>query len=233
MRIKNDCARTPAGLLGSVRSALGWINAADLAGITHVLLVDEMPREVHGRRGGPPRSESERLDAYGFYVSERLGVGPFVALVVPSHYSLLPAAYRLTTAPTLLVAHTLAHEVAHHLVATRGYVFEPTERFRREEFEEEFADRYAAEVIKRMRRRLRYRVGWWALKDLANWQYVLGILDWRDKRYEEAAEHWRKSALLNPEVPDTIYWYHRAREMAGAAAANLPKTGEHATGKPV
>jgi hypothetical protein len=43
MRIKNDCAKPPFGLLRHVRLALGWINPADLAGIGHVWLLDEIP----------------------------------------------------------------------------------------------------------------------------------------------------------------------------------------------
>jgi hypothetical protein len=101
-------------------------------------------------------------------------------------------------------------------------VFEPTERYKWPEVEEEFANRYAVEVIKRMRRRWHYRLGLWMLKDLADWHYMMGIREWRDKRYGEAAEHWHKSVRLYPDASEVVYWYYRAKDMAASGAT----TGE-------
>lgn len=36
-----------------------------------------------------------------------------------------------TPAATLKLAHTLAHEIGHHVVVTRGYIHEPWEEYRR------------------------------------------------------------------------------------------------------
>jgi hypothetical protein len=233
VRIKNDCAKTPVGLLWQARRALGWINPADLAGIDHVWLMDEIRQAALGGSEELRRLESEGQRLAGFYLRRSGDAPPVVALVVARHYEVLPFAYRLTPAAAVMLAHTLAHEVAHHLIATRGYVFDPGERLRGEEFEEEFANRYAVEVTKRMRRRWYYRLGLWLLKDLAEWHYIFGVLDWRDRRYQGAAEHWRKSFWLYPENPEIPYWYHRAKDMAAPEAAARPEAGEHATGQAV
>jgi hypothetical protein len=112
------------------------------------------------------------------------------------------------------VARTLAHEVGHHLIAERGYVFAPGEKVEPAEYEEEMANRYSYSVIKRMRERWYYRLATWATKDLAGWHYVQGMLNWRDGKYEQAAQSWYKSFHLNPDREDAIYWYKRAGEAA-------------------
>jgi hypothetical protein len=56
----------------------------------------------------------------GLYMRAHGNDRPLVALVVKRYYELLPSAYRLTPATTAMLAHTLAHEVAHHLITTRG-----------------------------------------------------------------------------------------------------------------
>jgi hypothetical protein len=81
----------------------------------------------------------------------------------------MPRLYWYTPASTLNICYTLAHEVGHHLIATRGYVFEKTESYSDDEIEEEFCNRYAFVVTKRMLKRYYYRFGDWLLRDLAGW----------------------------------------------------------------
>ncbi len=115
--------------------------------------------------------------------------------------------------PTLRIARALAHEVGHHMAATRGYVIRPGEDRNQEE---SLADRYAANVLERMTTHWSYKLGRWGLKDLAGWHYVFGIADWRAKKYGSAADSFYKSWLLDRQNEDALYWYWRAREMSEA-----------------
>ena len=215
MEIKNDCAKSPAGLLWHVRLSLNWIYPADLDGLGFVRLVDETPEYILQKYEDFRELEAEGRWIFGFYEPKEGRTQAHINLIIKRHYALMPSIYKFTPATTLLLAHTLAHEIGHHLIDTKGYVFEPGEKYKRQEFEEEFCNRYAFEVLRKMRRRWHYRLGMWGLKDLAGWQYIQGTLDWKEKMYDEAASHWHKAVQLNPDSLESLYWYHRATDMAG------------------
>lgn len=127
----------------------------------------------------------------------------------------MPRDYYWTPVATLIITHTLAHEVGHHISSKKGYIFAPIERSnkRTDQDEEMLANRYASSVLTRMRRRWHYRVATWAIKDLAKWHDVSGVMNWKKERYNEAAEHWYKAAVLEPDNLQAAYWYWRAKEM--------------------
>ena len=115
-------------------------------------------------------------------------------------------------------------EVAHHLVATRGFVFKRGENLKHHEYQEVLANRYAFGVVKRMEQRWYYRLGRWILRDLAEHHHIWAILDRREKRYERSAFHWYRAWSLNPELDEAAYWYFRAKEMQSSTnAQDLPK----------
>jgi hypothetical protein len=66
-----------------------------------------------------------------------------------------------------------------------------------------------------------YRLGKWAIKDLAGAHYIKGMLKWRSGAYEQAAQSWYKSFCLDPDREDAIYWYKRARESAAAKVSSV------------
>ena len=100
-----------------------------------------------------------------------------IVLYVPSLYRGIPKVYWLSPVITLQLARILAHEVGHHLIKQRGYVFERGERVEPREYEEELANRYSFSVRKRMLRRWYYRVADWLTPDLAGWHYVIGLVN--------------------------------------------------------
>src|SRR5262244_3452618 len=127
-------------------------------------------------------------------------------------YRGIPRLYRWTTVPTLSISYTLAHEVGHHLIATRGYVFQPHEKFKDDANREDFCNRYAFHVTQKMMAHWYYRLGQWALKDLASWYYIFGCRDWNEKKYKKAAERFYTSFHLDRNREDALNWYWRAKD---------------------
>lgn len=213
VEIKNDCINPPRGLLWHVQLSLSWIYPADLDGLEFIRLVDKVPEHVLKKNKTFREREAEGDWIFGFYQKEQGNNWPSITLIVKRPYALLPSLYKFTPVATMLLAHTLAHEVGHHLISTRGYVFEQREQYRREEFEEEFCNRYAFEVLKKMQSRWYYRLGMWGLKDLAGWFHIFGMIDWEKKRYDAAAAYWKKVIQLNPDSEESVYWYYRAKKL--------------------
>lgn len=214
MEIKNDCADPPVGLLWHLRRSLSWIHPADLDGVGFIRLTDDLPQEFYANSESLRRLKEAEVDIRGLYVPKRGHEPAYIILSVQQIYYGLPLIYRLIHTATLRLTYTLAHEVGHHLVATRGYIFQPGEKYKRPEFEEEFCNRYATGVLKKTQTRWHYKFGMWAMKDLASWQYVLGCLDWERKKYKEAAAHWEKTIALNPDYGKAVRWYYRAKELS-------------------
>jgi hypothetical protein len=131
-------------------------------------------------------------------------------------YRGIPSAYSWTTVPTVSICYTLAHEVGHHLIATRGYIFQPLEQFKHAANQEDFCNRYAFSVAQKMMEHWYYRLGRWGLKDLAGWHSVFGYLDWKGKKYKEAAEHFYTSFHLDRNREEALNWYRRAKDEANA-----------------
>ena len=144
-------------------------------------------------------------------------------------YRGIPSLFQSTPLLRLVIVETLAHEVGHHLIVTRGYIFQPTEIFKHRESVEEFCDRYAFSIVKRMMGKRRYRFFRWILKNLASWYYSFGSLDWKEKKYKRAAERFLTSFHLDSNREDALYWYRRAKDTGNTeqelAADSVERSG--------
>jgi hypothetical protein len=214
MEIRNSCSRLPVGTRWHVRRCLRWIDPADIVGIAFIELQDRMPQAAAEAPDWHQRATAEDLSVNGLYCREEVNSPANITLFVRDLYRGMPKIYWLTPALTMRVARTLAHEVGHHLIATRGYVFVPGEKVLPFEYEEETANRFSFSVIKRMRGRWYYRLGSWANKTLAGWHSGQAAADWKAGNYERAAESWYRSFHLDPDLHDAVLWYKSAREAA-------------------
>src|SRR4051812_25062487 len=121
MEIRNECTDPPPGILRHVRRALGWINQTDLAGIDYIQLLDtasDLPER------SPEWLRQAKEDGYaicGTYVPKHGDRPAHIALYAKDLYRPIFSLYERTPLVTLRIGHTLAHEVGHHLQATRGY----------------------------------------------------------------------------------------------------------------
>lgn len=215
MEIRNGCSSAPRGLLSHVRRSLSWINPLDLDGIAYIQLKDGIEEPTPASPKWHQQAKEEGTGVYGIYFRRWTGSPAYITLFIQDLYYGIPSFYWWTTVPTLNISRTLAHEVGHHLIATRGFIYQPDEKYKHAENEEDFCNRYAFSVIKRMIGRWHYRLGNWAIKDLAGWHYIIGCLDWRDKKYKKAAEHWDKAWRLDPDRTDALRWYWRAKDLQG------------------
>jgi hypothetical protein len=109
------------------------------------------------------------------------------------------------------MARTVAHEVAHHLAATRGFIFAEHEPIRQGAIEEEMADRYAYEVVRRMKEKWYYRKAERLLRYFSKVHFLEGQQCWERGQYADAATCWYKSWLLDLENQQTIEWFLRAK----------------------
>ena len=205
-----------------LKRSLKWIDQSHLEGLYCIRLLDELPVPTEESDEWYKEARQEGYDVFGCYNAKQDNTVSCITLNLGDVYQSIPFLYRYTTVPTLLIAHSLAHEVAHHLVATRGYVFKRGENLKHKAYEEVIANRYAFYVVKRMEKRWYYRLGRWMVRDLSDHHHVLALLDWREKKYERSALHWYRAWCLNPELDEAAYWYWRAKKMHSASDQKLP-----------
>jgi len=215
MQIDNQCTKSPWGVVWHVRRSLAWINQADVEGVACIRLVDELPKPTPTSPEAIKVCFEHGFNIYGLYNPRDKTKPPYITLNIADICKCVPRLYWFTTVPTLLITHTLAHEVGHHIVAKRGYIIKPGETRKLEEHEEAFANRYAFSVHERMRGRWYYRFGDSAIRDLSQWHYVFGMISWKSENYVKAAEHWYNASELDPDNNEADYWYRRARKMRG------------------
>lgn len=215
MEIQNECINSPRHVKRHVMRALRWINPVDLAGIAYIKLADKIPDPSKNSPEWHQWVKAEGYSVFGLYVRKQAENPPHIILYIQDIYRCIHPLYGRTPLATLLIGQTLAHEVGHHLQAERGYIFQPGERLDQEEYQEEMADRYAFDVVKRMKERWYYRLGQWIMKDSARMYYHFGVEEWKKKNYRRAAEYFYRSHILDPENDETWYWHKRAKAFQG------------------
>ena len=226
MEIKNKCSKLPVGAIWHVRRSLSWIDSADIAGIGFIEFRLRIPEATADAPDWHKRATDEDLSINGVYNPEEVNSPANITLFVRDLYRGIPKITWLTTVPTISIARTLAHEVGHHLIAKRGYVFAPGEKVQPSEYGEEMANRYSFSVIKRMRDRWYYKLGMWAIKTLAGWHCGQAAVDWKAGNYEQAAESWYKSFHLDPDLHEAVHWYKSAKHAANKAHLEARETSD-------
>jgi hypothetical protein len=216
MKIRNECTFSPRGLIRTVERSLGWIDPLDLHGVSFIRLLDDLPKPTD-RSPRWHKDLKKRYDCLtGLYYGKFKNEPAHITLYIRNLYRGIPSLLQLTPLPTLVITETLAHEVGHHLISTRGYIFQPAEAFDHKEVVEEFCDRYAFTVVKKMLAKSQYRVSRWILKKLAGWYYDFASLDWNEKKYKKAAERFLTAFLLDRNCEDALYWHSRAKDAGNA-----------------
>jgi hypothetical protein len=219
VRILNRTLKRRPGILWHVRTSLSWIPEEDQYGIENIVLDENI---------GPPRSNSPEwhheaqrkgLAIDGQYFHKNSDSSASVTLYVGSIYSGIPKVYWFSPVITLQVARVMAHEVGHHLIATKGYVFEKNEKVIHSVQREELADRYAFNIRRRMHRHWYYRFAYWLTQDLAAWHYANGTYEFRVGHFSNAAKSWKASLSLDPARIDAAQWYLEAQRKAREQAS--------------
>lgn len=220
MKIVDRTTKRWVGLSWHLRRCLSWILDGDLFGIEEIVLEEQLGPATAASPDWHHKIEGRNLAVGGQYFGRQGDLPASIVLYVASLYRGIPKLYWLSRLITLRLTRLLAHEVGHHLIKQRGYIFERGERVSPREYEEELAERYSFNVRKRMLRRSSYRFADWLTRDLAGWHYAIGISEWRDGRYEQAAARWETTFCLDPNRADADYWYYEAKKALATKTQN-------------
>jgi hypothetical protein len=216
MKIRNESTFSPRGLVRHVERSLDWINPVDLKGISFIRLMDDLPQPTDRSPHWHKELKRRYLYLNGLYVGKYKTEPAHINLYVRNLYRGIPSFLTTTSIPTLVIAGILAHEVGHHLIYTRGYVFQPTEVFKHKEIVEEICDRYAVSIVKKMMVKSRYRFSQWLVRRLAGWHLAMGSFDEGRKQLGQAAEHFLTAFHLDNNREDALYLYRRATHNGNA-----------------
>ena len=206
--IRNDCTNAPPHLEKHVYESLSHFTEAELNGVGLIWLVNDLPDDADEEYKKVIRMGGQ---INGFYYFKTEEEPPFILLFINSIYRslrLFPFIH-YTVIPSLCISRTLAHEIGHHLIAIRGYVFNQGEDTSDQEV---LANQYARNHLEKMRSRFRYRFGFWLMKQLAELHYSAGVVYSTKQKYCEAADCLYKAWDLNPKLENVAEWYHLARE---------------------
>ncbi|HZI60317.1 MAG TPA: hypothetical protein VFD62_06380 [Pyrinomonadaceae bacterium] len=169
---------------------LKWINQEDLKDLHAIKIIDDRSNDPEYVKR--PRYLSGFLynGHYEFKTKDRQAR---VVLYANDIFFGIPYIMMHTPVATLKVASTLAHEIGHHVVATKGYIYKPWEKYRpwngvNDPCEEKMVELYAADVIERMARHWRYKFGKFLAGKLANFLYDAGRQEYWDGDYVRSAK---------------------------------------------
>ena len=213
MKIVDRTMKLRLGFAWHLRRSLSWIPEGDLFGLDEIVLEERLGPATATSPDWHHQIEGRNLTIGGVYCGRHGDLPASIVLYLASLYRGIPRIYWLSPVITLRLTRLLAHEVGHHLIRQRGYIFERGERIVPRQYEEELAYRYSFSVCKRMFRRWYYRFADWLTRDLAGWHYAIGITDWRLAQYKEAAARWEIAFCLDRNRDDADYWYHKAQKM--------------------
>lgn len=214
MRIEVETTYCPHLTKWHVRRALKWIGQGDLAGLELIRAIDECPDDP----------EYIKLPLYlvgflynGHYSLKTKDRPAEIVLYANDIYFGIPKLLMASPMATLRVARTLAHEVGHHVIATRGYIYKPWEKYKpwdgvRDPYSEKMADQYASDVIQRMLGHWPYKFGKLLARMLSSFLYQAGIQEYWDGNYQSSASLQARAESLNPENEEAGQCYRHAME---------------------
>lgn len=214
MRVEIETSYFPRLTKWHVRRVLKWVGQRDLEGLESIRVIDECPDDP----------ESVKVSPYlrgflhnGHYSKKMKNRPAQVVLYASDVYFGIPKLLMLSPMATLKLARTLAHEVGHHVIASRGYIYKPWEKYKpwdgvRNPYEEKMAEAYASDVIERMLRHWPYRLGRLMARMLSNFLYQWGLTDYWDGNYQSSASLEARAHSLNLENENAGQCFRHAME---------------------
>jgi len=202
----------------AVRDALRWIPDADLAGLDQISLVPSFKGSGYCLPSCWMEKADDRFLVSGLYEARHLSRPSNIVLFQDALQFPLPEIIRFRPVTTFYVARIVAHEAAHHLASTRGFIFAEHEPTKKGVFEEEMANRYTFEVVNRMKEKWYYRMAEKLLRHFSKVHFLEGQQHWKRGQHARAASSWYKAWLLDLENQETIHWFLKAKASADATA---------------
>jgi hypothetical protein len=211
-----------------VRRVLKWIDQEDLKDLHAIRVIDDRPNDPEYARRPKYLSGFLYNGHYEFKTKDR---DARVVLYANDIYFGIPYPIMFTPAATLNLARTLAHEIGHHIVATRGYIYKPWENYKRwngvtDPYEEEMVDAYTADLIERMSRHWPYKFGKFLTRKFANLLYSAALQKYEDGDYVRAARLGFRVYHLDPANLDANQCYRHAMEKLKTQTPSLLNDAE-------
>ena len=214
MRIEVEATCFPRLTEWHMLRVLKWFWPSDLEGLESIRVIHECPDDHESAKVSPYL----RGFLYNGHYSRKMKNRPaHVVLYARDVYFGIPKLLMASSVARLRVASKLAHEVGHHVIATRGYIYKPWEKYKpwngiRDPYEEKMAEEYASDVINRMLTSWRYKFGKLLTRMLSTFLYKAGIQEFSDGNYQSAASLQSRAHTLNPENEDAGQCYRHAME---------------------
>ena len=235
MKVKVETRHHPRLSEWHLRRALRWMNPLDLAGVNFIRLLPAKDDAAGAREGDDYLRSPVTV---GEYVTPNPRAGSdwvtHINVYTRPFYHGIPSLFKYTPVATLRMAFVLAHEVGHHLIHRRGYVFEPAERYKplgfHDERQERVADRYALELWRRMSARPHYRAWMWLGHKISRWYYNLGVAAWERGEYRRAAYYWFCAYCGDPENLEADRGYRQAVARVGPPPGRKKAAGGGSVG---
>ena len=201
MKVLGSTTSYPRLTKWHVRQSLKWIAPANMDGLAAVELMDEAPDD--------PKALKTPAYLRGFlyngrYFKENPQKPAHVVLYIRDLYVGIPGVLKVTPMATLRIAFTLSHEIGHHIIATRGYLFNRTEKYKPwqpgcfDPYEEEMADAYASEVIQKMCQSWYYRFGRFLTRVVGKTLFRAGIQQYWEGNHHKAASCTFQAYMVDP-----------------------------------
>ncbi len=173
-----------------VERVLSWLPKRDLKGLEVVRVIKDCPDEELNADKVPAYMRGFRYN--GIYVARIKNRPAQILQYANDIYFGVPKNFLGSRMATLKLARTLAHEVGHHVIATRGYIYDRSEKYKswngvRNPVEEDIVNRYASDVIERMKKYWSYKVAELLTQMVSNRLYKAGLQDYWDENYKAAA----------------------------------------------
>jgi tetratricopeptide (TPR) repeat protein len=195
------------GLMWQIERGLTCINARDILWVSKIKLKARAPFEESKR--------ASELYTFGYYyTTSALEPEAFIDLYIEPIFRGVPKFLWWSCVPLIIIVSTLAHEVAHHQHLGLGNL---SLCIVENEDPEIVANRYAENTLSQMRKKRKYRLGFWWLKELAEWHYVIGIIDAQAGRYESAMSHFHYAWNFNPQLENVAAYFWSAKDKIDAS----------------
>jgi predicted Zn-dependent protease with MMP-like domain len=215
VRVEVDSSCSPRITKRHVERVLSWLPKRDLHGLEVVRVIEDAPDDELDGANVPAYMRGFLYN--GQYASRTKNRPAQILLYANDVYFGIPKIFLGSRMATLKVARTLAHEVAHHVIAARGYIYDSSEKYKswkgvRDPAEEDMAHRYASDVVERMKSYWPYMVGNSLARMLSYSFYKAGLQDYWDENHKEAAARQAKPHSLNPQNEDAGQCFRHAIE---------------------
>jgi hypothetical protein len=212
MRIEIATTHFPRLTVWHVRKALKWLDPLDLKGLECVRLMDYKPDDPDVSRVPP------YLTGFlycGSYVKRKGKRPASFALYTHDLYFGIPWLLAASPLAGLIIASTLAHEVGHHAIETRGYDGKSTSKIKLNSLvdskKERAATAYASEAVNRMLNSWYYKCGRLLARLLSSFFFRIGNkAHWKGDFKRAAALEFR-AYMINTDKVDAWQAYLQDR----------------------